>query len=325
MSTATGTATDYLDLLAKLRTFLKTDATLVGLGQNWTELATVAVPFNHTDSGQVNIVDYETYLQAPGLSGTEQIFINLQAYHNVAADIYNFRIKGAVGYSAAVGATFFNQPGGSPDAYVCLWNQSIPYWFFANGQRVVVVAKVSTTYEMFYAGKFLPYGTPGQYPYPLAIGGTSGNASSTDPLSVAGFPANANIRFSNNTSNHAAFFDPFALYWIDSALTWHSITHYQSTSHQNASESTLFPWFYADNTPLTWLETNLDGSYPVFLARLSSFTPINDLGELDGVGFTTGFATSSESTITDQNAAVWTVFQDTFRTASNDYCVILNA
>jgi hypothetical protein len=324
MSAITGTASSYLDLLAQLRAFLTTDATLVGLGQQWTELATVSAAYPHTDAGQVNTVDFESYLVAPGLSGTERIYVNLQAYHNVPADIYNWRINGAVGYDA--GHDFFTQPGTSPETYMYGWDQPTPFWFFANGQRVIVVAKVSTTYEMMYAGKFLPYGTPGQYPYPLAIGGTSGNSQgTTDPLPIGGYQANANLRFSDNSVNHAAFFDPWTFYWIDQAAEWHGITHYTSgPAHGNTAQSAVFPWFYADSTIPNWMETDLDGGYPLFAARLDSFSPGNALGELDGVAFVPGFSASSESVMT-VGGDDWIQFQDTFRSAANNYCAIKSA
>jgi hypothetical protein len=317
MSTKTGTASDYLDLLNQLRTFLTSDATLVSLGQNWTELATTSTPYNHVDNGITNVVDFESFLKGPGLSGTEAIFINLQAFHNTTNDIFNWRANAAVGYSAGAGVKFFNQPGTSPNAFMFLWDQPIPYWFYGNGQRFIVVAKVSTVYESMYGGKWLPYGTPGQYPYPVCIGGTGGDSNSTDPLAFGNQPGVANLRFSDTSINHGAFFNPAALYWIDDAATWHVICNIAT----GGGGACVFPWYYADTLSPAWLETNLDGSYPLFVARLDGLTPINLLGELDGVAFTTGFSASSESTLT-VGSNTWTVFQDTFRTGRTNYCVI---
>ena len=42
----------------------------------------------------------------------------------------------------------------------------------ANGRRIVMVAKTGTYYEMMHLGLFRLYATPGQYPYPLLVGGT---------------------------------------------------------------------------------------------------------------------------------------------------------
>lgn len=324
MSVLTGTATDYIDLLAQLRNFLKTDATLVGLGQNWTELATNSTPYTVVDASVSNTVDFETFLRAPGLSGTEQIYVNIQAYHNAGNDIWNWRMKGAIGFIAlGPGSTFQNQPGSSPDAFMLLWNQPITFWFIANGQRVIVVAKITTIYESCYLGKLLPYGTPSQYPYPLVIGGTSGSGGPV-PLPV-NLPGNANLRYSDTTNMHAAFFDPLILYWCDLNSAWRGICHWSiyGGGHSNGSLDAVWPWQYGDGAAPDFIEPNLDGSYPLFAARLEINTLLTPevLGELDGVFFTTGFGSSSESTLT-VGGDTYYVFQSCFRTAKEFFVAL---
>jgi len=302
MATATGTATNYLDLLSKLRTFLTTDATLVGLGQNWAELHTVSTPY--TDSNG-DTVEYETYLQAPGLSGTEAIFLNIQAYKNVVQDRYNFRMVGAIGYNSS--STFVNQPGQSPYVYSCLWNQSTPYWFIANGQRVIVIAKISTVYESFHLGKFLPYGSPGQYPYPVAVGGTSRIFSK---------------RFSDATDDHRAFFSPCSLqvYQVDG--TWQEFIN-QTLTGGSIAPRHVWPFSYeGSGTFLTWLAADQDGGYPLLPCILNMSLPSpNLLGELDGVYFVPGYSQSSESVITISSVN-YEVFQNVFRTGAADYMAV---
>ncbi|HEX7647397.1 MAG TPA: hypothetical protein VF450_08320 [Noviherbaspirillum sp.] len=303
MSTQTGTATSYLDLLNQLRTFLTTDATLTAAGQNWTELKTNSTPYS---SGN-NTVDFETYLKAPGLSGTEAIYINIRAFHYTTGDYYNWNITAAQGFNSANAWTA--QPGISPNAYIYLWNQPIPYWFIANGQRVIVIAKVSTVYEMAYMGKFLPYGTPGQYPYPVCVGGT-------------GY-SNSNLRFSDTSFSHLAFFDPNGLHVCDPANAWQLFQNYNTGgSMAQPPNNNVWPWNYYSNNRPNWMSANLDGTYTVFNARLEQTTPsINLLGELDGVGFVTGNANSSESTIND-GTNNWMVVQNVFRTAADNYCAV---
>lgn len=328
MSTKTGTATDYLDCLNQLRTFLTTDSTLVSLGQNWTELATNSSSYTVNDNGQINTVDFESYMCAPGLSGSEAIYINFQAYHNVAADIYNWRIKGAIGFLALGGSnTFFTQPNCSPDAYMLMWNQPLTYWFIANGQRVIVVVKIATIYDSGYFGKFLPYGTSGQFPYPLCIGGAAGSGITGvgDGLE----PGLANVRYSETGNGHACFFDPYNLFWLDVSNVWRVIGNwFQGTHHSSAQYDSIWPWFYDDGDDLgAILETNLDGSYPLLQSRLSiggtSGAPVNELGELDGVFFSTGFGASSESQITDASSNVYYLFQNAFRTSKENYVALL--
>lgn len=302
MSTQTGTATSYLDLLNKLRTFLTTDATLVAAGQNWTELATNSTPYS---SGQ-DTVDFETYLKAPGLSGTEAIYINIRAFHYTASDYYNWELRGAQGYNAA--NQFTAQPGISQGSFVYLWNQSIPYWFIANGQRVIVIAKVSTVYESLYLGKFLPYGTPGQYPYPVIVSGSG---------------YDGDRRFSDTSDYHHAFFDPVSMYVCDPANAWQPFQNYTQNGYfNNPPYNVLWPYAYYSNSRPNWMSANLDGGYTVFPIRLQQSSPsINILGELDGVGFVTGNSNSSESTVND-GTNTWMVVQSIFRTAADNYCAV---
>jgi hypothetical protein len=331
MSTATGTATDYIDLLSKLRTFLTTDATLVSLGQNWTELKTNSTPYSHTEvNTQVNTVEFETYLEAPGLSTTEQIFINLQAYTNASTGLFNWRLTGALGF--ITGNTWFLQPGISPQAFLYLWASSIPYWFIANGQRVIVVAQVAGNIEMAYLGKFLPDGTPGQYPYPVFIGGTGGDGTSVG--TGQGSDVNAASRIHSDVTNfHAAFWDPAAAFHCDVSAGWQVWNHWNGGSdvHSAANTNQINP--YADDgttggnettTPgqLKWLVTNIDGSYPIMPVRLEQITPnINLVGTLDGVFATTGEGNSSGSSLT-VGSDTYLCFQDTFRSARQNFCAL---
>jgi hypothetical protein len=330
MSTSSGTATDYLDLLSKLRTFLTTDATLVSLGQNWTELKTNATPYSHVDAGQANTVEFETYLQAPGLSTTEQIFINIGAYTNASAGLFNWRMVGALGF--ITGNTFFLQPGISPQTYMLLWASSMPYWFIANGQRVIVVAQVAGNIEMCYLGKFLPDATPGQYPYPVFIGGTAGDAS---PLGGSqGNDAGAPNRIHSDVTNaHAAFFDPAAAFHCDVAAGWQVWNHWNfgNDSHSASNTNQINP--YADDgtfgtgqtsTPgqLKCVVTNIDGSYPLMPVRMEQIAPnINIVGTLDGVFATTGEGNSSGSTLT-VGSDTYLCFQDTFRSARQNFVAL---
>jgi hypothetical protein len=327
MSATSGTATDYLDLLNKLRTFLTTDATLVSLGQNWTELKTNATPYTRVEGGQTNTIEFESYLQAPGLSTTEQIFINLQAYTNVTLGLFNWRMTGAFGF--LTGNTWFLQPGISPQTFMYLWNSSIPYWFIANGQRVIVVAQVSSNFEMCYLGKFLPDATPGQYPYPVFIGGTGGDAS---PLGgTQGNDNFASVRIHSDVSNaHAAFFDPAAAFHCDVAAGWQVWNHWNGGNDAHSSTTTNQINPYADdgsfgsgntNVPgqLKCVVQNIDGSYPLMPVRLEQLLPnINLVGTLDGVFATTGEGSSSGSTFTVGSDTYYT-FQDTFRSARQNF------
>ena len=167
----------------------------------------------------------------------------------------------------------------------------------------------ATVYEMAYMGKFLPYGTPGQYPYPVCVGGT-------------GY-SNSNLRFSDTSFSHLAFFDPNGLHVCDPANAWQLFQNYNTGgSMAQPPNNNVWPWNYYSNNRPNWMSANLDGTYTVFNARLEQTTPsINLLGELDGVGFVTGNSNSSESTIND-GTNNWMVVQNVFRTAADNYCAV---
>lgn len=300
MSVSTGTATSYLDLLSKLVTFLTTDSALTTAGQNWTLLA--------QDNAPANGDDVCVFLRAPGLSGSEQIFVDISAWHNTSLGRFNWSVYGAQGYNSAQPVT--SQPGVSPVSYVNLWNNSIPYTFIANGQRVIVIAQIGTVYESLYAGKINVYGTPSQYPYPLAVGGTS--------ITL--------MDYGDTTANHSAFFDPQGLWicWVDG--TWQRFQN-RDVNGTVINGNNVWPWAFADisNQAPTFMTTDLDGTYPLFAARLEMSSPAKQLiGELDGVFFTPGSSLTSGSTIT-VSSSTYLALQNVFRTAINSFAAILEA
>lgn len=315
MSVAAGTATDYEDLLDRLVTFLTTDATLTGLGQNWTLLSSGSTGYVN-DFGDT--VDDEVYLKAPGLSTTEAIYIQLQAARNTG--YFNWRMRGATGYNS--GQPWQSQPGASPDTFLLLWNTSIPYTFVANGQRVIVIAQIGSVFESAYLGKFLPYGQPSQYPYPVFVGGTSASHAMFN---------------SDTTGFHSAFFDPSAayVYWIDGS--WQLIRNVDNASGSTTPEFTgrsVWPYIFGGGAyQPAFLQPNLDGTYPLFPTRLemlspgtfpaspSTLPPANAMGELDGVFYVPGVALTSGTTIT-VSGVTYLAVQNCFRTANNSFAAI---
>jgi hypothetical protein len=159
--------------MAKFNTFVTTNATLIGLGQEWTLLKYVT--------------DAEYYWKAPGLSTTEEIYLNVRVYKNVPSDNYGWRINSGTGF--ITGNSFWMQPNAQVEEYtpyLPLWINSIPYWFVANGQRAIIAAKVGATYQHAYFGKINQFASPTQWPYPVFIGSMTNNEtrrySTTDDI-----------------------------------------------------------------------------------------------------------------------------------------------
>ena len=258
-------------MLAAIRDF--------ALANGWTILRYDTVPANR-----------ELIMMAPGLSGTEEIYVGIRTYQDVANDYYNLCVAGFTGYVS--GNTFDTQPGVRLSG-VPAHNQRIDYWMTINGQRLAIAMKVGTpVYESLYIGKFLPYATPSQYPYPLIVGGMLTGAAATrfsDSAHSMGYKGNKaalGMRFTTG-----AYLTPFTWPW-------------GSTTLMEAN-----PGINSQMRPA-------GTSYKLLPVVLYDAT--NVFGELDGVFAITGFDNTVENTLTI-GGVDYVVIQDVARTGFIDY------
>lgn len=246
----------------------------------------------------------ELILQGSGISGTEQIFVGFRTYQSVSADYYNMTASVFTGYVA--GAAWNLQPGVA-DFALCAHNQTIKYWLAVNGQRVLLGMKVGTpVYEMAYAGKFLPYATPGQYPYPVAVAGTLG----------PGMPA---TRYSDTSNGHT-----FGVrgQWTSASDPNNSPNGALRDLNGNWDGFRTYPWtFLSQQAAPPFRDTG--GNYQAIGATLmtgaAAFPNVtgNVWGEFDGVRFISGFNNMTENTLTI-GGVEHVVLQDVFRTGTGD-------
>lgn len=154
MAFTTGTATDYRDLLDKLR--------LYAVSQGWTAHEWVA--------GTVAAGGGRLIMEGPGAGAGRRVFVSIRTEADPTNALYSWRMRGAAGYTA--GAPEGGHPGELQQAvYLNLWQNALTYWFYINDRRIIIVAKTSTTYVSAHLGFFLPWATPEQYPFPLYIAG----------------------------------------------------------------------------------------------------------------------------------------------------------
>ncbi len=305
-------ATSHSDLLDKLVTFLTVTNT------DWTLQAD-----NRGSTGDV-------VLKGLGLGGTDDIFVGIKTYTWVAGDIFGWFLQGYTGYT---GAGFLNEPGamGGAVPVLNLWNSTIPYWFFANGRRFIVVAKVNNVYTSMYAGHILPYGSSGQWFYPLAIGGSNISNTAADfltrysdttssmacPFIPAGNSVASNlviraasgvwVRLYNGT---ATFMPPGGSSGFDQKITGHGVFPY------NQQQSNYANWFYC--------RPNQAGNYPLLPLRLCRADTPDLLGIFDGALFTSGFGITSED-IVQYGGSDYLAFQDVFRTTQGSFFAVKKA
>jgi hypothetical protein len=274
MAYVEGTASSYTDLLDKLRTFLTSNSDLVSAGRQWQQL---------------RWSNNELILRAPGLDGNQQIHVGVRALAFPSLDVYNFGLIGAMSYNAAL--AFTGQPGTSPEDYVSLWNDVIPYWFVANGQRCVVVAKVSTRYIPFYLGNGLPYALSGDYPAPIYVGGCTN--VQTD-------------RWSSNDFAFRAFADPGnGCHVLAPSGAWQQVRNfYNIGSTSEYEDNAVCVWPYAgmstgSTAVLRSLRNNADGTYTPMPLIVQGLLPSPEIYmELDGCYYVSGFNNAAETIIT---------------------------
>ena len=230
----------------------------------------------------------ELILKAPGISGTEEIYIGFKTYQDENADYYNLLVAGFTGYVA--GNTFDTQPGAVLSG-VPAHNQRIDYWLTINGQRLVLAMKVGTpVYEVCYIGKCLPYGRPTQYPYPLVCAGMLNGETATrfsEQTHTTPFKGNrANLKLRTNDG----WKQPYAFPWGNSATT--------TTRQLRDTDGVyhLLPIELHDNTANIW-------------------------GALDGVYYVSGFDNVVENNLI-LDGVTYIVIQDVWRTSHTDFVAI---
>lgn len=303
MAWTSGTATDYRDLLAKLRKFLTTDMTPAS--ERWTELR-----------WDQQATTQELILKGPGLSGTDEIYIGIRSYQDASAGWYFWDLQGFIGYNAA--NVFSAQPG-AIDNYapgMSLWNAPIQYWFVANGRRVVVVAKVSTVYEAAYLGFIKPYATPGQYPYPLLVGGSmtgqrGRNYSVTSPNHRHFVDPGEDVQ---NNANTACMLRSPSGAWLPFQNNYYSGT----VEYRYDGLRPVWPTNYGY---LGNVREAPDGTYvlfPIVLTQNNSSSDHDLFGELDGCYWVSGFNNAAENLIT-VGGVNHLVVQNVYRTTVRDY------
>ncbi len=283
MAYTSGTAINYLDLLATLATFVTANGWTI-LEQSETQL----------------------YLRGEGAGGLDEIYCGIGAFANTGSGYYNWALYGSIAYRAGRGYASMPMSSGG-GSYVYLWNAAIPYWFVANGRRIVMVAKVGTVYEVLYLGLGNVPAADCQYPYPLIVGGCGYTST---------------LRYSDTGGGHAAFIGrdansgesyTFGRIMASGGL-WHNINMTQGTAE------TAYPrWVSASRRGQ--LLTAPDGSYLVEEIWLAGVTYRNGhylMARVEGLHAITGYNNSSENVISIDGVN-YLVFQDVYRTGYGNY------
>lgn len=273
-------------------------------GQAWEQV--FADPW-HTSTDENYIL-----LKGKGNSGTEELWVSLRAYADPALDFFNLIVSCMTGYSASP-RNFFNLV----ETVVPLWNSSIPLWINCNARRFILTTKVNIFYTGCYAGLFLPYGSPSEYPYPMVLlGNSSDRGKKYSDTSGTGF---SNV--------YSQTFKPIGgVSYVRSPYnTWVKIGSIAAHNTHLISGDDFASMYPICNSGMlsTPFKDNLDGTRLLIPHILTSrHVASNSYGELDGVGCVSGFGSiSSEDTITiDGNS--YRAFQGLNQNGWSDFWVV---
>lgn len=300
MAVEIDSASDHVDLYDRLVAFLQQGSTTPG-GPDW-EL----IRQDTADS---------SLFRAPGLTDLEEIYIGLSLHPQPDLDVFNLGVWMFRAFNDALGD--LEQPGHSGVVYHPLWDNTTPYWFVANGQRLMIVAKPSTVYTASYVGKFLPYGIPSEYPQPYYVSAPSSTVTR---------------RWSDTSQSHRNFYDPAPHSLIGGpAGVWRQAGNFfDSGGNESTVTSSIYVHPFNANVGVGQatqfryreLRDNLDGTYSLFPLTFVGNTPeLNVYGDLDGAYAVPAFSTASEDTIEIAGDS-YLVVQNVFRTTRYYYGAI---
>ncbi len=268
--------------------------------------------------------------QAPGNDGTSQIFVGAHAFERQDADYHNWEIAGMDGWLST--ARFYEQAGFQGNLYLPLWNASIPYWFVCDGRRVVVVAKISTQYEVAVFGLLEPYYSPGQWPYPLVLGGS---------MSHGEFSAwnDTDYRWSLSDNRHripthadtgnapvgTGERDPWDTQLRVRNLdgSWKALEGTQIDGI-TSTPNTYYHFIWPTRCGLSQMDPGPGSSYdlwPVMLMLGDVGNGYNTPGQLPGIALVTGQGLTAE-TLIRQGQIDWIVIPNVFRNDRDDFCAV---
>lgn len=293
MPIQSGTATDHKDLLDQLRIF--------ALANGWVSEA-------YTTQAGLETTD-QLFLRGLGSTTTENVHVNIQTFGDAFNDVWSWEVFGATSYDNT--QPIMAQPNASPQrVYFRATNNAMNYWFYISDRRIIVVIQAATSFFAMYAGFFLPFSSPLDYPFPLYIAATSINQESIATLN-AGSRNFADPGGENSNSELGLS----AAYLRDQTGQWFRVQNHSVQSNQDDQFDPDNPGVYythpygngaATNQPLDYLNpAQWDIRPPAGAPTIQPLFPINFMpgnpvrpmiGLLENAFYTPGFGVSSNQT-----------------------------
>lgn len=303
MAYTTGTASNHYDLLVRLKNWLTATA-------GWT-LNEFTDDANAATAGAGTVVS----VYGPGAGASQRVQLNIRTVTYVGLSSYSWEVQGALSWTT--GLAWGSQLGSSGSSYLNMWNASIPYWFYANDRRIIVVAKCSTVYVSLYAGFFLPWANPTQHTFPFYIAGDWSAATA----------------FSTANSGRRMCCDPSSGYVRTANGLWVPIRNQSDGSSNNnptdldvGAWAKVWPW-HVGNSGGEWDNGGLDNILPTRQSEHFIWPSVvlngngPQFGSLDGVYATGGSGLSAEAAVT-VGARNFRAFQNVHRNSGDDIFLV---
>lgn len=314
MAFTTGTATDYHDLLLKLKDWLS--ITVGWTVEQWTP------PPSGILSQAVLIIS------APGGGVNRRPYCQFRTFGNASTPYYSIEMRVASNYELS--KTFTTQLEISPAVYLSSSNASMTYWFYANSRRVIIVCKIGSSYVSAYAGMYLAFALPNEQERPFYIG-----ANTTD----------ITMQASSNSFMNNFIADPGqnCAYVLNRVFSWRGIYNRDPLSSSDLAayvnsiyDVSIWPKKSAPSSlgytggsftgnGFTNMRPNANGEVPLIQCHIidplenSNYGAI--MGALDGVFALPGFNKITEQVIS-VGAQNFRIFQNGIRSSLNHFMAI---
>lgn len=214
---------------------------------------------------------YYVLLHGDGITGEEDIYIGLKTY---GTD--HIAVCASTGYTPS--QEFDLQPN-MYNVGIPLYYDRIRYWITLNAQRIAFCCQVGTAhYESGYIGKFIPYCSPAQYPYPVACAGMFGYYD-------------ASYLLSTNPYTYVYASDPDRYYRLPykgpGSIVVNTLDIYRPAYNMAVYSNFTNKWFYPAIHPFNYLGTRMDTStvnnkYPLYELEICN-PNMNNSGETDTI------------------------------------------
>lgn len=136
-----------------------------GRGEDFGTLTTI--PFTDTFC---DLSDDVWIWQGPGYDAARRVYIHARGHTRNTLGTYVIEWGVSIGYNASA-LNWSDHPGFSTVQRSHLFqNTTVNYWFYSNSKRIILITRSGAQdYMSSYVGFLSAFGTPDQYPFPLAI------------------------------------------------------------------------------------------------------------------------------------------------------------